>query len=290
MKKPQCITIIGVGLIGGAMGMILKKKKLAREIIGVTRHKHSLNNAKRLKAIDRGTLNVELAVKDADIVVLAMPVGKMFAMVKDIKAFLKPGCILTDVGSTKTEVVRDIEKILPKGVYFVGAHPLAGSEKSGVLSAHADLFKHNVCIITPTKQTNYRALTTIKQLWRNLGADVVSMNCQRHDKIVAEISHLPHILSVSLVNTVSQKFLRYAAGGFKDVSRLAGAEAVIWQDIFTTNRENVCIAINKYIKILTKINTLLKQENSLCNLRLLKILQHAKKIKDETVLQKNNCN
>ena len=201
MKKFKKVTIIGVGLIGGSIGLAMKKRRLAHTIVGVAKHKRSLEKALRLGAIDEGLLNPKESVRGSDLVILATPIYSIIEVTKSIVKYLDNGCIIIDVGSTKRLIVKELEHILPKDIYFVGGHPLAGSEQRGIDNASAKLFKDSAWILTRTKKTNFRVLIRVKGLITALGANVLVMSANKHDRIISEISHLPHILASSLVNS-----------------------------------------------------------------------------------------
>jgi prephenate dehydrogenase len=256
------ISIIGVGLIGGSIGLAVKKCKLADEVMGLTSRQITLKKALKSKAIDRGSLNLKETVKDADLVILAVPVNKISAILKSISPHLKQGCLVTDIASTKEEIVKIAESTLPKSVFFVGTHPMAGSEKRGVDFAEANLFNNSVLIITPTSKTDKKSLDKIRQFWRKLGARVISLSPKKHDGIVASVSHLPHAIAVSLMNAVSSVDCKFAAGGFKDVTRIAKSSEVIWDGIFTSNKREIVKKIDFFIKELNDFKTALKKTDN----------------------------
>ena len=278
MKKFRKVTIIGVGLIGGSMGLAIKREDLAYKIVGVTKHKRSLKIARGLGAIDEGSLNPGTSVKGSDLVILATPIYSIIEIAKSIVKYLDRGCIIIDVGSTKRLVVKEIEKILPKDVYFVGGHPLAGSEQKGVDSASAELFKDSVWIVTRTKRTNFQALIRIKSFLKTLDANVLVMSPSRHDRIVSEISHLPHILASCLVNSTRRKYLPLAASGFKDTTRIASSDPLIWKDISLTNKEEIVAAIERFILNLSNLKRLIKKGDGK---KILQSFRRAKKKRDD---------
>ncbi|MDP2940207.1 MAG: prephenate dehydrogenase/arogenate dehydrogenase family protein [Candidatus Omnitrophota bacterium] len=246
MKIFNRVAIIGVGLIGGSIGLAIKKKKLAGEVIGVARKNKTLKDALRLKAIDWATHNIVDAVKDADLVILCQPVKAIIASFTKISKFLKPGAIVTDVGSSKQEIVSRAEDFLKDNIYFVGVHPLAGSEKKGVNFANSELFLKSMCILTPTMQTNKTALKKIKKFWRSLGAKTFVLKPDVHDRIIAFISHLPHILIFSLINSIPASYLRFSSTGLKDATRIASSDAVVWKDICLSNSKEILKAIETF--------------------------------------------
>lgn len=259
MKPLNKIAIIGVGLIGGSVGLAVKRKKLAREIAGVCRHKQSLQRAERKGAIDRGALDYKDAVSGADLVILATPVNQIIKLAKKIIPYLKRGCLVTDAGSTKLEIVRSIEKAYArKHFHFVGAHPLAGSEKKGVIEARADLFEGAICILTRTGKTDSSALKKAAAFWSGIGCRTKVLTAQRHDKVVALISHLPHLAAAQLVKAAKGN-LDFASSGFCDTTRIASSGAEIWADIFLTNKKFITQAIDRYIKNLKIVKDLISR-------------------------------
>lgn len=256
MKLFGKVTVIGVGLIGGSVGMGIKKKKLAHSVWGVTRHHGSIKKALEVRAIDRGTLNIGEAVKDADLVIIATPVGEIARTIKEVVRTAKDGCILTDVGSTKRKVVEEIEKSLPPHCHFVGSHPLAGSEKRGVEFATPDLFSSSVCIVTKTAKTKTKPLRTVEKLWKGLGAEVVLMSPHRHDRIVAQVSHVPHLVSIALVKSLERTNTTFASTGFRDTTRVASSDPVIWKDICLSNSENIVRSLDAFATILARLRNL----------------------------------
>lgn len=271
------ITIIGLGLIGGSLALAIKEKKLAKEITGVSRRKSTIDRAIKNKIVDFATLDLKDGVKDSDLVIIAAPVFKIAAIAKSIAPFLRKGAILTDAGSTKRCVVKDIEKAKLKDIYFVGSHPIAGSEKSGIKSANKDLFKGTCCILTKTKNTNPKVIARLKKFWGGLGMRVKVMSPEAHDRLLSNISHLPHAASVSLANSAGKDGLKLAAGGFKDMTRIASGEPELWKDIFFTNRDNLIKDIEVLKKELSKMQMALKNSDES---GLLKLLGNAKAIRD----------
>lgn len=257
MKRFNKIGIVGVGLIGGSLGLAIKEKGLAGEVIGISRKKTSLRLAKEKKAIDKGSLDFNI-LKDVDLVILATPVNTIIDLAKKISKIIPKDCIVTDVGSTKQEVVNCLERIFP---YYIGSHPLAGSEKRGIRFADKDIFKDSLCVLTPTKNTSPEVLIKIKGFWQKLGMKVVLVSPRFHDKVLSFISHLPHILAFSLVNTAPKRFLDFAASGFKDTTRIASSESEIWQDIFLSNRNYILKAIDLFQKNLSQIKSAIKAKD-----------------------------
>lgn len=252
------VTIIGVGLIGGSLAMVMKKRGLADEIIGAGRRRDNLQKAKRLGVIDGYSLDLQKAAKGADLVVLATPVGSFEKIAEEIRPALGDGTVVTDVGSVKGRLVGSLERIIPYRVRYVGAHPIAGREKSGIEAASADLFKGTRCILTPTKRTEPGALRMIRALWEKAGAKTISMDPYRHDMIFGAVSHLPHVIAYCLVNTVLNleeegQVIKYSAGGFKDFTRVAASHPEMWRDICLLNRDNLIDMVKRFQQTLDNI-------------------------------------
>jgi len=260
VKKVKRIAIIGVGLIGGSIGLDARRKRLAAEVVGVGHRRSSIQKALRLKAIDRGTLDPAKGVSGADIVILATPILRMPELARKMAPGLKKGCIVTDVGSTKLMITRKIERALPRGVYFVGGHPMAGSEKRGVDLARRDLFKNSICILTKTLGTNAGALNAVSRLWKALGAEIAVLSPKTHDRIVSEISHLPHMLAFTMMNSVDRPSVSYASGSFRDTTRIASSDARIWRDIAVSNKDEIARSISKFKKHLSSLEGMIKKE------------------------------
>ena len=271
------ITIIGLGLIGGSLGLAIKEKRLAKEVVGVSRRRSTILRALSIGAVDSVTLDLKKGIKGSDLIILTAPVLKIIDITRRIAPYLKKGAIVTDAGSTKKDIVDKIEKILSVGAYFIGSHPLAGSEKSGVIYADKDLFKGAYCILTKAARTSPGALNKIKRFWNRLGMEVEIMSPARHDKVVSRLSHLPHAASVGLSNACSKVDLHLAAGGFKDTTRIASGSPELWKDVFITNRKNIIKDIKLFKKELSKIEKALIRNDSRDLLRLFK---KAKAVRD----------
>ncbi len=252
------ITIVGVGLIGGALGLALKRRALARQVVGVGHRDISLKRAEERGAIDRWTLDIAEGAAEADIVVICTPVGLTAEKAAEALRAMKPGSILTDVASTKANITRKVEAVLPEGIAFVPAHPMAGSEKRGVQNARPDLFDGARCVLTPTDKTASDAVETIRKMWQALGASVQMLDIDEHDRAVAQISHLPHVIAVTTINAADEASLPYAATGLKDVTRIAASDVDLWLDVLKDNRENVMEALERFAGEFDSIRALLK--------------------------------
>ena len=260
MSKFKKVCIIGVGLIGGSIGLAIKKRGLAKEVIGVFRHKATLKKALKYKAIDKGVMNIRDGVRNADLIILATPVSSIVRVAREVMKSAKDGAIITDVGSTKSLIVGQLEKDLKAlSVSFVGSHPMAGSEHNGVEFARDTLLEEAPCIVTKTSRTNNLAFKKVISFWKGLGGNVKAMTPCEHDRSVAIISHLPHIVAFSLAGAIPQKDLAYAAEGFKDTTRVASSDPYLWADIFLTNKKEAIRACrlfeNSYKDILKALST-----------------------------------
>jgi len=246
MRKFNKVAIIGVGEIGGSIGKDLRRKHLAKEVIGIGRRESSLRKAQRVGAVDRTTLSLKNGVRDADFIILATPVLKIVELGRKAARFAKEGAIMTDAGSTKKYIVEKLEETLPKGVKFVGSHPMAGSEKGGPLGAVSNLFKGRVCFVAKTGRTDEKALGAVKGFWKSLGAKPVEISLSRHDEIVAQISQMIHIVASSLVLS-NKDVLKHAASGFRDTTRIALSDPGLWKDICLTNDKEIIRSLDKFI-------------------------------------------
>jgi prephenate dehydrogenase len=252
------ITVIGLGLIGGSLALSLKNLKNGFFITGYDKDPEAMNIAIYRKIIDKAAISYEDSVRDADLVIIATPVRLITDVSLKIKDSLKSGAIITDVGSAKNNIVKNMNQILPQNVIFIGGHPMAGSENEGVLSARSDLFINTFYILTPTDNTNSQALITLHNLFTKIGAKVITISPKEHDKIVSLISHLPHILSTNLVALVDDKqkelnnLFKLCAGGFRDMTRIAASNTKMWLDISFENKEEIINSINDYVSYLNK--------------------------------------
>jgi len=244
-EQIQRLSIIGVGLIGGSLAKALRAKGGVGEIVGCSRREEHLQQAVDLGVIDRYTTDPIQAVAGADVVVVAVPLGSVEALFAAIAPTLAENTLITDVGSAKTGVVEAARRQL--GVHcsrFVPGHPIAGAEKSGVSAARDDLFLGRRVIVTPVAETDAQALTRISRMWQLTGAEVVAMDMEHHDRVLAATSHLPHLLAYTLVDQLANmqthdEIFRFAAGGFRDFTRIASSDPVMWRDICVSNREAI---------------------------------------------------
>ena len=243
MERFGTVAIIGVGLIGGSIGLALRARRLAREVVGVGRDPLSLEQAERLGAIDRGTTEIGSGVARADLVIVCTPVNRVAEDVLRAVEAAPADVLITDVGSSKRQIVEAVERHPAAATVFVGAHPLAGSEQRGAGHARADLFDGRVCILTPTARTRLEPTRCALALWTALGCRVVEMSPAEHDEILAYTSHLPHAVAAALAGSVPLEWLPLAAGAYRDGTRVAAADTELWAAIFRENRGPMLKAI-----------------------------------------------
>ena len=251
------ITIIGVGLIGGSLAKAIKNNNLAEVVFGFGRNLSRLEVAQKSNIIDQYSIDISEALDGASIVVIATPVGTFESILRELKPYITEGMIITDVGSTKTGIAKSAREILVEmASCFVPAHPIAGKEKSGFKSSDAELFLNKKVIITPLEINTDKTISSLKKLWEEVGADVDFMSAESHDELLGMTSHLPHMLAFSLVNyliTQNPSASIYAAGGFKDFSRIASGDAVMWRDICLNNRNQIIAHIKSYQETLSAL-------------------------------------
>jgi prephenate dehydrogenase len=240
------VAIVGVGLIGGSVGMALRNRGLAREVVGLGRSEETLRAAERLGAIDEGTTYPEEALSGASVVVVCTPVTRIAADVHSAAAISPPGALVTDAGSTKRRLVEAVEADDLARRKFVGAHPLAGSERKGAAAARADLFEGRLCVLTPTEHTPADRLETADRFWRSIGCRTRRMKVDEHDAALARTSHLPHAAAAALARVVPADWLELGAGAFRDGTRVAGAPGELWAGIFLDNRPLLLEALEEF--------------------------------------------
>ena len=262
------VAIVGVGLIGGSMGMILKREGLADRVIGVGRTLANLELAVQVGAIDAFERDPKAAMPGTELVVLATHVESYAGHLKAWGHLLEPGTIVSDVGSVKGPLVGQAESLVPAGVHFVGAHPIAGKESSGVGEGSVDLFTNALCLVTPTANTDPRALRTVQHVWETMGAVVRSIDPFVHDWILGAVSHLPHVAAFALMNALTDLQERgeadlpdYAGSGLRDATRIAAASPEMWRDIFLWNADNLLTMTEAMEKRLQRFKALLQAKD-----------------------------
>lgn len=231
------VTIIGLGLIGGSLGMAIRRKHLAKQVVGFSRKAATLRAARRKGAINSGTQHLRAAVANADLVILATPVDLIVPLGLQAARWMKPGSILTDVGSTKGKIGAALDKALPRMVSFIGGHPIAGSEQRGIGAAASDLFDGSLCILTPSKKTRPVALRKVAGLWKLVADELLLMDAKKHDELLGATSHLSHLVAFALAGAVSPKGLTQTPRSFLDMTRIAKSNPDLWDDILLTNRD-----------------------------------------------------
>ena len=282
-KRIKHVTVIGIGLLGGSAGLALKAHDPRVKVAGVGRRQSSLDEALRVGAIDTAHMSAVEVVPKSDLVILATSVGAFEKHLRAIADCLPDGTIVTDVGSTKAGVVRSAERILGKGGSFVGSHPMAGSEAKGCSFARADLFAGATCIITPTPSTPRETVSDVDRFWRSIGMRTVRMGPSAHDRAVARVSHLPHVLASLLMILPEKSDLDVAATGFRDTTRLAGGDPEMWRDILTTNGKAILAAIDTFDEHLMHLRDLVEIADAP---GIEKFLSAAKKRRDKTIAVK----
>ena len=267
-KKPlfQRVALIGIGLIGSSLAHVMRRDGLAGHIAVAARTQASLDTAARLGLADSTHLDAVAAVADADLVVLCTPLGAYAGIGQAIAPALADGCIVTDVGSVKQSVIRDLGPSLPDGVHLVPGHPVAGTEHSGPESGFAELFDGRWCILTPPANTDQTAVEQVAELWRRAGMTIEIMDPSHHDQVLAITSHLPHLIAYSIVSTATdleehlqKEVFKYSAGGFRDFTRIAASDPVMWRDVFLTNREAVLEILGRFSEDLTVLQRAIRR-------------------------------
>ncbi len=291
MAKPLLnkLVIFGVGLIGGSFALALKRAGLAKRIVGVGRSEANLQKALRLGVIDETADDMAQAVRSADVILLALPVGQMRRVMRAIAPHLETHTLVTDAGSTKQDVVAFARECLASHLErFVPAHPVAGAEISGVAAASANLYVNKNVVVTPLAKTDKKALKRIKELWLACGARVNEMTPRQHDEIFAAVSHLPHLLAYALVDVIAAKpnsarLFSYAASGFRDFTRIAGSSPEMWRDIALANRIILLKELSGYQKQLKRLAGLLRKNDGAA---LEKIFARARNARQKSLLEK----
>ncbi len=254
------VSIVGLGLIGGSLGMALKRGRIARSVIGFSRHERTIR-----RALARGAVNdadTELCpdwLGESDLVVIATPPLTVVPIAREIARLTTHRFVMTDVASTKAQIVRQLERSLPARISFVGSHPMAGSEKSGIEAAHQDLFNGAPCVVTRTSKTNRAALARVSALWRSVGGRPMVLDPSRHDALVARVSHLPHLTAVGLMLAAGKEPLILSAGGFADTTRIALSDPRMWREICLSNRKQITRALRAFRKEIERFEQLIRR-------------------------------
>ena len=254
------IALIGIGLIGSSIARRVKRDGLANFISVTARSQKSLDKAVKLGIADEITLNQNNCVKNADLIIICSPVGTYAEIIQNIRAGIKPGAIITDVGSVKQTVIKDLSPHIPDDVHLVPAHPVAGTEHSGPDAGFPELFEDRWCIITPTNQTNKKAVNQVKKFWQSLGSNVEIMEPKHHDQVMAMTSHLPHLIAYTIVGTatdlektLANEVIKFSAGGFRDFTRIAASDPTMWRDVFLNNSDAVLEMLQRFSEDITAL-------------------------------------
>jgi len=261
LKELNQITVVGLGLLGGSITLAVLRTFAGVKTVGYTHRPATRRKALQLAVATEIVSDIRASVSNANIVILATPICTFEKIFSEISDALPAGCIVTDVGSTKVLPHRWAAKKLPETIHYVGSHPITGSEQRGIEFARDDLFEQAVCILTTTKKTNRQAVQTLKRFWSKLGCCVKLMRPAEHDRVFANVSHLPHITAAALMNASSTKELTLAGKGFMDTSRIASGPANIWADVLATNANNTIRGIDKIIAELTKLKKAIKKSD-----------------------------
>ena len=254
MRLFDRVAIVGVGLIGGSVGLAVKEKKIAKKVIGIGHRRESIRQALRQGAIDEGYLDLS-KVKGAGLVILAAPVLQIMSILPRLSRYVTRDTLVMDVGSTKSEIIKTAQK---SGLEFVGCHPLAGMEKKGPQNARSDLFKCSLCLIVPSRKIRSGSLRRAIQFWKAIGARAEVLDSSSHDRILAFVSHLPHAAAFGMLDCIKPDYLRYAASGLKDTTRIGLSDPLLWRDIFLTNQKELLRAIAGFRGSLIRLESLIK--------------------------------
>ncbi len=259
------VTIVGVGLIGASCALVLKKRGLCGTVCGYGRKEANLKEARKRGIINEYSLEIGNACERADLVVLATPVGLFQKLLREMRDHLKKKALVTDVGSVKGPLVNELEAMMPEGAHYIGSHPIAGSDSSGIAHARADLFERARCIVTPTACSDKKAQQKIISMWESFGGNVEIMDPMLHDEIYAAVSHLPHLIAYALVNTVNDsnvEYLKYAGPGFKDTTRIALSSPELWRDVALLNGNNLAALIERFGNNLKAMSSLIRNTDA----------------------------
>jgi cyclohexadieny/prephenate dehydrogenase len=254
------VALIGLGLIGSSLARVMKREDLAGEIVGCAQSQATRDKAIELGFVDRVEADAGKAVEGADLVVICTPLGTYKVLGKAIAPHLKKGAILSDVGSVKEAALRELGPLVPEGAHFVPAHPVAGTEHSGPEAGFDTLFEERWCVLTPAKGTSTQAVERIAELWRRAGSKIEIMDAAHHDKVMAITSHLPHLIAYTIVGTATDleesaraEVIKFSASGFRDFTRIAASDPVMWRDIFLNNQEAVLEMLGRFSEDLTAL-------------------------------------
>ncbi len=260
------VALIGLGLVAGSMSLAMRRAGLAREIVGTARSAETRDVAREIGLVDRVVDTAAEAVQGADLVVLAVPVGAMEAVAREIGPHLKPGAVVSDVGSVKAEVLRAVVPHLPENVHFVGAHPMAGTEHSGPRSGFAELFDNRWCLIVPAEGVPEEEIVRLEAFWQALGSDTERMEPEHHDLVCAVVSHAPHLIAYTMVGVADHlrrvtdsEIIKFSAAGFRDFTRIAASDPTMWRDVFLNNKEATLDILGRFTEELFALQRAIRQ-------------------------------
>ena len=260
------VALIGAGLIGSSLARVIRRDRLASHIAVAARTSKTLETVRRLGLADSTSLDPAVAAREADLVMICAPMSAYAEIAKAIAPALNAGAIVSDVGSVKSPVVRDVGERLPKGVHLVPGHPIAGTEHSGPEAGFAELFQGRWCILTPEAKTDKSAVEKVAELWRRAGSTIAVMDAEHHDRVLAITSHLPHLIAYTIVDTAAQlekdvqgEVIKFSASGFRDFTRIAASDPVMWRDIFLANREAVLEILQRFNEDLTALQRAIRR-------------------------------
>lgn len=282
MKTLRSVTIVGVGLIGGSIGLALRQRNPAISVVGVGSRPATLETARQLGAISAIATNLQESVADSDLVVVCAPVDHIVEEVRKLALHCRPGALITDAGSTKAAIVSELSAAAtdsnwPSEVRFVGSHPLAGNEKKGPLHARADLFTGRTVVITPTAASRPQDIRRLEDFWSGLGANVLQMPAEEHDSALAMTSHLPHLAAAAIAGATPERYVTLTAGGWQDTTRIAAGDPTLWRQIMLSNRENLLAALGQLTTLLNAWRVALEAQDAT---ELERLLTEAKRIRD----------
>ncbi len=261
------ISIIGAGLLGGSLGLAIRQRNVASSVYAYVRRPESIAECEQAQAVTKATLDLGEAVKDSSLVIFCTPLGQMRELAQKMRPHLKSGTVVTDVGSVKESVVRELEPVFASiGCHFIGSHPMAGSEKTGVKAARGDLFENAVCLVTPTQRSDADAVCTVQNFWKEVGAQTIRLSPELHDDLVSRSSHLPHVVAAELANYVlspvhPKEQSLVCASGFRDTTRIAASSPEMWRDISLANRKNLMRVLGVFIEDLQEFQHALERQD-----------------------------
>jgi prephenate dehydrogenase len=261
VKDLRQISVIGLGLLGGSISLAIRQSAPAVTVVGYSHRPATRRKARELALATKVVDNLQAAVSDSDMVILATPIFTFESYFEQISEVVRPGCIVTDVGSTKVLPHVWAQQKLNEHAYYVGSHPVAGSEQRGLEFARDDLFAQARCILTTVEQTHRSAVRTLKRFWSALGCHVLSMSPEEHDRIFADISHLPHVLAAALVNASSEEDMKFAGKGFLDSTRIASGPEGVWTDVLLANADNITTGIDRVFEELNKLREVIRAKD-----------------------------